>query len=136
MSGTYAEHRFVHYQEKGIKYDNNDMNTAPRVISNTELTYKPAYIKGLRLAAEWQYVSRYYMDVANTEYYNGYSLFNARAGYSVGPFECWINCRNVADEAYAVTVDKTASGKSYRPGPKRTFNVGLGYSFNGKKISK
>lgn len=133
IGGSYAEHRFEEYQEKGVKYDGNDMNTAPRVISNAEVTYKPGFVKGLRIGAEWQYVSKYYMDVANTEQYNGYSLFNARAGYTIGAFECWINCRNVADDIYAVTVDKTASGKSYRPGPKRTFNVGIGYSFTGKK---
>lgn len=133
LAGTYAEHKFVNYEEKGTSYDGNLMNTAPKVISNAELTYKPSFVKGLRAGAEWQYVGRYYMDVANTEYYNGYSLFNARVGYNIGAFECWLNCRNLFDDIYATTVDKSASGKSYRPGPKRTFNVGLGYSFNGKK---
>ncbi|UYQ93508.1 TonB-dependent receptor [Chitinophaga horti] len=136
IGGTYAEHKFVHFQEKGLVYDGNNMNGAPRVISNSELTYRPAFVKGLRIGAEWQYISRYYMDVANSEYYNGYHLFNARAGYTIGGFECWVNCRNVTDEVYAVTVDKSASGKSYRPGPKRTFNVGIGYTFTGKNEGK
>lgn len=132
-SGTYAEHLFDNYKEKGISYSGNRMNGAPRLITNTELTFKPAFSEGLRLGLEWQHVGRYYVDPANTEQYNGYDLLNARAGYAWKGFECWVNCRNAADVIYATTVDKSAYGKSYRPGPKRTFNVGLAYTFTGKK---
>jgi outer membrane receptor for ferric coprogen and ferric-rhodotorulic acid len=103
------------------------------VITNTEITWKPAFLKGIRTALEWQHVGKYFMDPANTEEYGGYDLLNARVGYSIGGFECWLNCRNVADVMYAVTVDKSAFGKSYRPGPNRTFNVGVAYTFSVKK---
>lgn len=131
--GTYAIHDFVTYEDKGKQFGGNRMNGAPAVITNTEITWKPAFLKGIRTGLEWQHVGKYFMDPANTEEYTGYDLLNARVGYSFGGFECWVNCRNVADVMYAVTVDKSAFGKSYRPGPNRTFNVGVAYTFSAKK---
>lgn len=131
--GTVARHTFIEYEDKGKQYGGNRMNGAPNLIANTELSYKPPYLKGLRLGVEWQHVGKYYMDPANTERYGGYELFNARAGYAFRGFECWVNCRNIGDVMYASTAEKTAFGKSYRPGPVRTFNVGLAYTFTCKQ---
>lgn len=131
-SGQYAEHFFNEYIEKGVIYNNNQMSGAPRVITNTEVTWKPAFLGGLRLAGEWQHVSRYYMDPQNSKYYGGYDLLNFRLGYNRKNFECWMNCLNAADVIYATTAEKTTYSTTYRPGPKRTFNIGLAYTFNGK----
>ncbi|WP_245952804.1 TonB-dependent receptor [Chitinophaga skermanii] len=135
VSGTYAEHKFLAYQEQGKTYDGNIMNSAPKVISNAEVTFKPVVLKGVRMGLEWQYVGPYYMDVANTKKYDGYNLLNARLGYNYKNIECWVNCRNVANSIYATTAEKTVYATTYRPGPKRTFNVGLAYTFTGKNKS-
>ncbi len=96
------------------------------------MTYKPAFVRGLRLGLELQHVGRYYMDAANTEFYAGYRLLHARAGYVFRGLELWVNAMNVTNALYATTTDKFSYGKSYRQGNPRTFNVGLGYSFSGK----
>lgn len=132
-SGTYAEHVFNEYTEKGKAFNGNRMNGAPRLITNTEITWKPAFLSGFRIGAEWQHISRYYMDPANTKFYNGYELLNARAGYAWKGLECWVNCRNVTNAVYATTAEKTAYSTTYRPGPKRTLNVGIAYTFTEKK---
>lgn len=129
--GTFARHDFITYEEKGKQYGGNRMNGAPAVITNTELGCK--FLRYFRTSLEWQYVGRYYMDPANTEMYGGYHLLNARAGINRGNLECWVNCRNLGGVMYATTADKTAFGKSYRPGPDRTFNVGVAYTITAKK---
>jgi outer membrane receptor protein involved in Fe transport len=131
-SGQYAEHFFNQYVEKGVRYDYNRMSGAPRVITNTEITWKPALLHGFRIGGEWQHVSGYYMDPQNTAAYDGYDLLNLRAGYTWKKIECWLNCRNAADVIYATNAEKTTYSTTYRPGPKRTFNVGFAYTFNGK----
>ena len=133
VSGQYAEHFFNEFVEKGAVYNGNQMSGAPKVITNSEITWKPAFFRGFRLAGEWQHVSRYYMDPQNTQYYKGYDLFNFRTGYSWRNIDCWVNCRNAADAIYATTAEKTTYSTTYRPGPKRTFNVGVAYTFSGKK---
>jgi len=133
LSGTNARHRFVSYLEKGENYTGNEMATAPRFISNAEVTYKPVAVPGFRLSLEWQHLGKYFMDPANTEYYPGYDLVNARAGYTLRGFEVWVNATNLSNQLYATTVDKYAYGKSYRQGNPRTFNVGIGYNFAQKE---
>lgn len=132
-SGTYAEHLFKAYADGSKVYNNNQMNGAPRWITNTEVTWKPLLLKGFRIGAEWQHIGKYYMDPANTAVYNGYDLFNARAGYAWKGFECWLNCMNIGDQLYATTAEKSAYGKTYRIGPRQTFNFGVAYTFTGKK---
>ncbi|WP_089811700.1 TonB-dependent receptor [Chitinophaga sp. YR627] len=132
-SGQYAEHFFNEYVEKGVSYDDNKMAGAPKVITNTEITWKPRFLNGFRLAGEWQHVGSYYMDPRNTGIYGGYDLLNFRTGYSWRQFDCWVNCRNAGDVIYSTTTERTTYSTTYRPGPKRTFNIGFGYTFNGKK---
>ncbi|MGX5820463.1 TonB-dependent receptor [Chitinophaga lutea] len=131
--GTWAKHTFIEYEDKGKQYGGNRMNGAPAVILNTELTWKPAFLPGARAALEWQQVGKYYMDPENMATYGGYALFNARIGYTFCGIECWVNCRNVGDAMYATTAEKSAFGKSYRPGPRRTFNIGVAYTFTAKQ---
>jgi outer membrane receptor protein involved in Fe transport len=132
FNGTNAQHTFVNYLERGVDYNNKTMNTAPRFMANAEVIYKPVFLSGFRLSAEWQRVGSFYMDAANTESYEGYHLLNTRVGYTFKGAEIWINAINLTNELYATTVDKTTFGKSYRQGIPRTFNLGIAYHFTGK----
>ncbi len=133
LAGSYAEHKYVEYVQQGKDFSGNKMAQAPNYIYNGEVTYKPHFLKGFRIAAELQGMSEYYTDPQNTAKYEGFVIFNARAGYSLKGFELWVNCLNFTDKVYATTVEKSAYGTSYRPGQLRTFNVGLAYSFNKKR---
>lgn len=133
FSGTNAEHKFIGFIEKGNDYTNNVMSAAPQFIANSEITYKPKFLKGLRVGVEWQHMGEYYLDASNTEKYPGFNLFNVRLGYEVKAFELWFNTLNITDEKYATTASKSAWGKSYRPGAPRSFNIGIAYNFTGKK---
>ncbi|WP_439880122.1 TonB-dependent receptor [Pontibacter sp. MBLB2868] len=132
FSGTNARHTYRDYVEKGNDFSDKEMTTAPRFISNTEVTFKPEFVKGLRLSMEWQHLGKYYMDAANTEKYNGYDLLNVRTGYVLQGMEVWLNVLNLTNELYATTADKTAYGYSYRQGNPRTVHLGLGYNFASK----
>jgi outer membrane receptor protein involved in Fe transport len=129
FSGTNAKHTYREYEERGTDFSGKEMATAPRFISNTEVTYKPAFAKGLRLSLEWLHLGSYFLDAANTEKYSGYDLLNARVGYTVRAFEVWANVLNLTNVLYATTADKYAYGVSYRQGSPRTTHLGIGYNF-------
>jgi iron complex outermembrane receptor protein len=130
IGGTYAEHKYIDFASGAKNYAGNEMGQAPHLIMNSEITFKPSFLKGLRVALEWQRVGSYFTDPANTAKYNGFNLFNLRTGYAFRSFEVWANCINVTDAIYATTVEKSAYGTSYRPGDLRTINVGVAYHFN------
>lgn len=132
VGGTYAEHKYLNYIEKGIDYSGNIMNQAPQYIANSEIIYRPKFIKGFRIAMEWQGMGSYFMDAKNTQKYEGFNVFNARMGYKIKGLEIWLNCINITDAIYATTVEKSSFGTNYRPGQLRTINFGLGYTFSKK----
>ncbi|HVY73998.1 MAG TPA: TonB-dependent receptor [Puia sp.] len=129
LGGTFARHTYVDYVQQGKDYSGKEMSQAPHTIINSEITYRPAFMKGLRLGVEWQSVGKYFTDPANTATYNGFNVLNIRTGYSINGVELWVNCINAGNAIYATTVEKSAYGVSYRPGQLRTFNVGVAYHF-------
>jgi outer membrane receptor protein involved in Fe transport len=132
IGGTVSKHKYVTYVQQGKSFSGNEMAQSPSYILNGEVTYKPHYLKGFRIALEGQSLGSYFTDPQNTAKYKGFAMFNARMGYSFKSLETWINCINLTDNNYAVTVEKSAYGTSYRPGQLRTINIGVAYHFKQK----
>ncbi len=144
FSGTNAKHTYVDYNEVSTNfstgantvtvYNGNRMNNAPSWIANSELTYKPAYINGFRIAGEWQHIASYFTNPANTKTYAGYDIFNLRTGFDVknGPLKgagIWFNMLNVTNKLYATTVTSNQYGDTYNAAPPRVYTLGISYSF-------
>lgn len=129
LSGAYSNHIFTEYVEKGISFNGNEMNGAPNWIYNTEIWYKPSFIKGFRMGAELQVVGSYFADPQNTARYKGYQVLNLRAGYNFGGLELWVNALNITDKYYATNVSKSAFGYSYTLAEPLNFNIGISYDF-------
>jgi iron complex outermembrane receptor protein len=144
FSGTNAKHTYVDYNEVTTNfstgantvtvYNGNRMSNAPTWIANSELTYKPAYINGFRIAGEWQHINSYFTNPANTKTYAGYNIFNVRTGFDVksGPLQgagIWVNVMNVTNKLYATTVTSNQYGDTYNAAPPRLYTLGISYSF-------
>ncbi|MGN6211323.1 TonB-dependent receptor [Parafilimonas sp.] len=129
FSATNARHSFVNYISRGVNYNGYDMSAAPNFFCNAEIAYKPNVIKGLRIDAEWQHLGKYFMDNLNTHTYNGYDVFNLRAGYAKQHYEIWINALNIFDKYYSVLSTYSGSGYTYQLGDPRAFTVGVSYKF-------
>jgi iron complex outermembrane receptor protein len=136
FSGTNVMHEFVEFIDNGVDYSGNEMDIAPNFIANSMMTFYPRFLKGFRIGIEWQHIGPYYMDQANSEEFEGYDMFNLRAGYQYKGFDVWMNIVNMADELIAARVSKTTYGtnvvKSYSVGCPRMIYLGVGYNFVGK----
>ena len=140
VNGTYAEHKFKEYRTSAtLDYSGKDMQKAPKWLVNTEVGVKP--IANLRLSGEVQYLSSYYMDLANTVKYNGHTLLNLRASYKWQGAELWAGLFNAANKKYADDASSSYSGvgaytpnaqDTFSPGAPRTFMVGVRYTLGGK----
>lgn len=146
FSGSNAVHRFEEFAlstkaSDAVKnVDGKTMPQAPGWIANSEVMYKPACVKGLRLAVEWQRISSWYENQINTRRYDDRTLFglkgvsylNFRAGYTWKGVEVFTNVMNVTDELYANTASSgnaSADRTSYGAAAPRTFVFGLQYDF-------
>ena len=129
ISATNAKHTFIQDVEQGINYSGNEIAGAPHFISNAEIMYKPTYVKGLRLGIEWQHLSSYYLDNANSGKYPGFDVFNLRLGYNIAKFDIWVNTLNAFNKYYSVLASKSTYGYSYNLGDPREFTLGVSYHF-------
>jgi iron complex outermembrane receptor protein len=129
LSGTNAQHKYTNYVTSGIDYNGKEMAAAPHFIGNAEVTYKPHYIKGLRIGLEEQQVGKYFMDDLNQRVYNGYKVTNVRGGYTWKSAEIWVNCLNVFNKYYATRALYSVYGYTYNLGDPRAFTLGLTYHF-------
>ncbi|MEO1252101.1 MAG: TonB-dependent receptor [Pseudomonadota bacterium] len=102
----------------------NDVDTAPRVIANTRLAWRP--FDRLSLEAEWRSIGQYFTDAANANSYEGYDLLNLRANASLTErLDAFLILRNATDELYAERADFAFGNERFFPGETRTLGFGL-----------
>jgi outer membrane receptor protein involved in Fe transport len=124
---SYAKHTYEKWQVSGTAdYSGNEMESAPRLIANTRLTYSPGYMNGGRIQLEWFKLGSYYHDQTNTTKYDGHDLVNLRANYPFDKrWEMFGAINNLTDTRYAETVGMDGSAPTYTSGLPRTFVVGV-----------
>lgn len=132
IGGTVARHQYIDFVQRGKDFSGNQMSQSPSYLLNGEITYKPGFLKGFRAAIECESLGSYFTDPENTSKYKGFTMFNARIGYRFKSLEGWLNCINLTNKNYAVTVEKSDYGTSYRPAQLRTINAGIAYYFSEK----
>lgn len=142
FGGSNVVHQYVNYEVSStLNYNGKEMPQAPHFIANAEITYRPSFLKGFRVATEWQRISSYFLDNGNTQRYNDRTLFglkgvstmNFRAGYNLKGIEIFGNLMNVSNELYANNATLGAFGKSFTPASPRTLTIGLTYQFRGRQ---
>lgn len=135
VSASYAKHTYDDWVTKvgsgNVDYSGKEMETAPRLIANTRLNFKPAILNGGRLSLEWVKLGEYWMDAANTQKYDGHDIFNLRVNYPLSKqVELLGSITNLSDERYAESAAyKTTSGKEFAPGMPRTIYAGVRYNW-------
>ncbi len=122
FAGTYARHTYEHSQlsgEQDIK--GNDIDTAPKVLFNTRLSYDVT--EEIKAQLEWQHVSSYYTDAENLNEYDGHDLVHGRISWDVtNSITLYARINNMLDTEYAERADYTSfSGPRYFPGRPRNF---------------
>lgn len=147
--GTNAVHRYEEFvlstKSTDLIKDVNGkiMPSAPSWIINSEIIFKPSFVKGLRVGIEWQHLSSWYQNQVNTIKYEdkgafgmkGISVLNFRIGYQWKSIELFSNIMNLSNELYAYNATRGNSStntSTYTPAPPRTFVFGLQYNFTQK----
>lgn len=127
---TYAAHTYRFDRVVGrtseIISSGDDVDTAPRVLANTRLSWTP--LDRLTLEAEWVSVGSYFTNAANTRRYDGHNLLHLRGeALLTDRLAAFLTLRNVTDELYAERADFAFGNDRFFPGEVRTFGFGLRY---------
>ncbi len=127
---TYAAHTYQFDRLTGNAAETissgDDVDTAPRVIANTRLTWRP--VRRLAVEAEWRSVGSYFIDAANVRSYEGFDILNLRAEATLTDgLSAFLTLRNATDALYAERADFAFGRERFFPGETRTLGFGLRY---------
>lgn len=128
---SYAVHKYRRWIVSTTEaYSGMEIPSAPRVISNAQLTWTPNFAEGLRVSGEWTHLGAYKMDDANTNTYRGHHLFNLHASYTLTEnFEVFGRMMNIMDERWATAATISSSREEFSPGLPRTLYGGATVRF-------
>lgn len=136
LASTFATHTFDDYQISAISnYAGNTIPGSPKNTSQAEIVWRPA--KSVRIGAETEYVSAYWMNNINTVRYEGYAIYHLRASFTQGPLEVYLHGYNLSNKNYSTSATSNYAGgsynpdiqNSYSPGEPRTAMLGVNYHF-------
>ncbi|PPK96426.1 outer membrane receptor protein involved in Fe transport [Nonlabens xylanidelens] len=144
-SGSYAKHRYVEFFENGVDFSDTDRETAPNLLGQTTLTYKPTFVKGLRLSLDYESVGEYNTsfegqvvttandgtETTSTNTYDGHDVFNIGVSYEYKKFEIWGQALNIFDELYAAraSFNSFSASNTFTIGNPLAFHGGIRYNF-------
>lgn len=128
---SYAKHSYETWSVNATTdYSGKEMETAPRTIANTRLSYAPAELNGGKVALEWVRLGAYWLDAANTDKYEGHDVFNLRINYPAGRgVDLFGSVMNLTDKRYAESASLSSANPVYAPGMLRTIYAGLQYNW-------
>lgn len=140
-NGSYANHKYISFFDNGVDYSDTAMETAPKLLGISKISYKPSFLNNFSIAAEHELVGKYNTsfenqidnedDTFSTAVYDGHNIINLRATFEYKNFEIWAHALNIFDDLYSVRASYNvySSANSYVIGNPRAFHGGIKYSF-------
>ena len=124
---SWAVHRYIDWRTAGADYSGKEMESAPRRMGNTRLTWKPA--DGTRVQLEWVHLGAYWLEASNAAAfgrYGGHDLLHLRARHALGPRLALVGrIQNLTDRRHADSAGVSSNTPVFAPGQPRTFHAGL-----------
>lgn len=124
---SYTRHEYEEWLTANADFSGNDMEAAPRVLSNTRLSWSPTATLDAQL--EWIHVDDYWLEASNSSAfprYDGHDLFNVRASWQATPsVSLFGRIYNLADTRYADSAQISSNTPVYSPGLPRTYYAGF-----------
>lgn len=124
VAASYAKHVFDEWVITGTSFNGKEMDSAPRLIANTRLTWTPK--EAARVQLEWVRIDDYWLDANNTTRYPGHDLLNLRTNWPIaGAFSLFGRIDNLLDKRYADSAGFTSGVPVFSPGLPRTLYAGV-----------
>jgi outer membrane receptor protein involved in Fe transport len=124
---SYAIQRYEDNKTANGDFSGKAIPTAPRVLANSILTWKP--LETVTQELEWTRIGAYYLDDANTTQYNGHSIFNLRGAWQLKKdLRLFARLNNLTDRRYAESAS-FSTARTFSPGLPRTLYAGVDVKF-------
>lgn len=124
---SYAKHTYVDWITASANYSGKEMESAPRVVANTRISWTPR--AGTLAQLEWVRLGSYWLEASNSATYGkypGHDVLNLRFSQSVGKgVNLFARLLNVTDRRYADSASVSSNTPVFSPALPRAFYAGL-----------
>ena len=124
---SYARHRYVDWVTASANFSGKEMESAPRVMANTRISWTPR--TGTLAQLEWVRLGSYWLEAGNSATfgkYPGHDVFNLRLSQSVGKgLNLFARLLNVTDRRYADSASVSSNTPVFSPALPRALYVGV-----------
>ena len=128
---SYSRHRYVTWLTATANFSGREIESAPRVLAHSRLTWRPAATTMLQL--EWVRIGEYWLEPGNSAAlgkYPGHDLLNLRASHAATKhLRLFARIMNAAGKRYADSASVTSNTPVFSPGLPRTVYGGAEYSW-------
>jgi iron complex outermembrane recepter protein len=128
---SYSGQTYVDWVTSSANFSGNDIEAAPRVLTNTRLTWRP--LPAAMFQVEWVRIGSYWLEPSNSATfgkYPGHDLLNVRASYTVTKILSLVGrVMNVADKRFAESASVSSNTRVYSPGLPRAYYGGIQLSW-------
>jgi iron complex outermembrane receptor protein len=128
---SYARHRYVKWITATANFSGRNIETAPKVLANTRLTWRPVAAAMLQL--EWVRIGEYWLEASNSAnfgQYPGHDLLHVRASYAVGKnLGLFARVMNATDKRFADSASVSSNTPVFSPGLPRAFYGGVEFKW-------
>jgi len=128
-SGSYARHEYDFDRLAGageVILDGNEVDTAPRMLSQWYAEWDVTKKRQLRAELDWQ--DGYFLNAANTARYSGHRLIHLHYRQRLNPaWKLQLHIRNLLDKRYAERADFAFGNYRYFPGAGRQWLLELSW---------
>ena len=126
-AGSLYDYSYVDYVDDNVSYSGNKQRYIPDYQYSVFAGYR---IGGFSSRLEGISYGEYYMDDANTEKYEGFTLVtNLMLAYQISAHKLQFNMNNIFDKYYATEANKTPYFNAYTPGTPRSAMLSYSYAF-------
>lgn len=138
-NGSFANHRYVDFQDGLDDFSDTDRETAPKLIGNSKLILSP--VKNFTASLSHELIGKYNTSFENqatdadgnptTTTYAGHNVFDLLFSLKQNKFEFWIHLLNVLDKQHAnrVSYSTFRNENSFTVGNERAIHGGVKYNF-------
>jgi outer membrane receptor protein involved in Fe transport len=124
---SWARHRYVDWVTATASFSGKEMESAPRVVGNTRLSWRPDNTRHLQL--EWSRIGPYWLEASNSSTfgrYEGHDVFNLRASHRLNrQARLFMRVTNLRDTRHADSASVSSNTAVYSPALPRAVALGL-----------
>jgi outer membrane receptor protein involved in Fe transport len=124
---SYTRHRYVDWVTATAIFSGKEMESAPRQLGNTRLTWSPRASVFAQL--EWVRIGSYWLEASNSPAfpkYPGHDLLNVRTAWDVDRhWRVFARVYNLADKRNADSAQVSSNTPVYSPGLPRAYYAGV-----------